>query len=249
MINSEAACQVEEPTLEESTLAWPGTRSSDLDDAVPLPNERDFNFLDFGLEDAEPKTTDWVPTMVSFGALQDQSNELDQLGTLTPLVTTAPPLPKPRILPGSQITHRVWPQSPSIPMMPSYTLRSFARSRAAARFSPTATLMTHILTSYPRMMYTPSSLPPFIHPYSMKQSSHNHSSAFESLSTCVSLTQMASSQALGARKLFWKNVRLECERLQCEVRRQSSTLLRKGRGSRCSWRILINGDCCSRCKL
>ena len=77
--------------------------------------------------------------------------------------------------------------------------------------------MTHILTSFPKMMYSPGSLPPYIHPYSLGNNLQNSEEGFESLTTCVTLMQMLSSGALGSRKLFWKNVRLECERLQVEA--------------------------------
>jgi hypothetical protein len=102
-----------------------------------------------------------------------------------------------------------------IPRMPTFYLRSFAQSKSVTgRSSATATLMTRMLTSYPRIMYRPGSLPPFIHPHSLGHNTHNPN---ESLTTCVTLTQMVSSGATGSRKLFWKNVRLECERLQVEV--------------------------------
>lgn len=106
----------------------------------------------------------------------------------------------------------------SIPRMPTYHLRSFAQSKSiTGRTSPSATLMTHMLTSFPRAMYSPGSLPPFIHPYSLGNNAHNPNEGFESLTTCVTLMQMVSGAAPGSRKLFWKNVRLECERLQVEV--------------------------------
>jgi hypothetical protein len=105
-----------------------------------------------------------------------------------------------------------------IPRMPDYHLRSFGQSQSiTTRTSPSATLMTHILTSFPKMMYSPGSLPPFIHPYSLGNNSHNSEEGFESLVTCATLMQMLSSGAPGTRRLFWKNVRLECERLQIEV--------------------------------
>lgn len=105
-----------------------------------------------------------------------------------------------------------------IPRMPDCHLRSFGQSKSVtARTSPSAILMTHILTSFPRTMYSPGSLPPFIHPYSLRNNLQNPEEGFESLTTCVTLMQMVSSGASGSRKLFWKNVRLECERLQVEV--------------------------------
>lgn len=105
-----------------------------------------------------------------------------------------------------------------IPQMPTYHLRSFAQSRSVTgRSSATATLMTRLLASYPRIMHRPGSFPPFIHPHSLGLSTHNLSEGSESLATCVALMQMVSSGATGSRKLLWKNIRMECERLQAEV--------------------------------
>ncbi|KAF2622529.1 hypothetical protein BU25DRAFT_210277 [Macroventuria anomochaeta] len=102
--------------------------------------------------------------------------------------------------------------------MTTYNSRSFTQSKAlTGKSSAIATLMTHILASYPLMMYTPNSSPPFIRPYSLSQHPHTQSHGFESLTTCASLMQMLSSRAPGGRKLFWKNVGLECERLQVEL--------------------------------
>lgn len=39
----------------------------------------------------------------------------------------------------------------------------------------------------------------------------------ESLINCISLVHMINSGVQGNRKLFWKNVRLECERMYAEV--------------------------------
>lgn len=106
----------------------------------------------------------------------------------------------------------------TIPRMPTFHLRSFAQSRSMmGRTSPSARLMSHMLTSLPKTMYSAGSLPPFIHPYSLGSNPHNPGGAFESLTTCVMLMQMISSGTIGSRKLFWKIVRIECERFKVEV--------------------------------
>ncbi|CAO2658162.1 Nn.00g074220.m01.CDS01 [Neocucurbitaria sp. VM-36] len=107
--------------------------------------------------------------------------------------------------------------TPSIPTMPNYQLRSFAQNPAIkGGTQTTAMLMARILTSYPMMMRSEDSLPPFIHPFSLSDVSEPESKSVESLTTCMSLMQMISTNAQGSRKLLWKNVRLECERLQGE---------------------------------
>ena len=106
----------------------------------------------------------------------------------------------------------------TIPRMPTFHLRSFAQSKSMiGRTSPSARLMSHMLTSLPKTMYSAGSLPPFIHPYSLGSNPHKPVDGFESLTTCVMLMQMISSGTTGSRKLFWKIVRVECERLQVEV--------------------------------
>lgn len=134
-----------------------------------------------------------------------------------------------------------------IPRMPDYHLRSFGQSKSVtARTLPSATLMTHILTYFPRMMYSTGSLPPFIHPYSLGTNVHNPREGFESLTTCVNLMQMISSGAPGSCKLFWKNVRFECERFQAEVPyppilSHDSTYSRR-------FQLSIDGTCSQRCR-
>lgn len=65
------------------------------------------------------------------------------------------------------------------------------------------------------MMLRHGTLPPFIHPRLI--SSHAENTRMEPLTNCVSLMHMIGSRIQGSRKLFWKNVRLECERLCAEV--------------------------------
>ncbi|KAH7066852.1 hypothetical protein BKA63DRAFT_571251 [Paraphoma chrysanthemicola] len=102
----------------------------------------------------------------------------------------------------------------SVATMPSYELRSFAeKSKMAGGGQITAKLMVQILTSYPGMLRDPNSPPPFIHHSSMKSLPGCETRATESLSTCTSLMQLLGSGTPGSRRLVWKNIRLECERL------------------------------------
>jgi hypothetical protein len=104
--------------------------------------------------------------------------------------------------------------SASIPKMPTYALRSFTqRSAIKGSATTTAMLMVRILTSYPMMLQDSKSLPPFIHPSFL---TGDEDKSMESLTTCASLMRMLGS-AHGSKSLLWKNVRLECERLQVQV--------------------------------
>jgi hypothetical protein len=154
-----------------------------------------FGLPDWGLPHSDfSLMNEWGP----FVPLLPQSGQRDGRMDLTPMVIQA--------------------EGQTIPRMPNYHLRSFTQSRSiTGRVPSSAKLMTQMLTSFPRTMYNPGSLPPFIHPYSLGTNSHNPDKGFESLTTCMTLMQMVSSGAPSNRKLFWKNVRLECERLQVEV--------------------------------
>ncbi|KFY91853.1 hypothetical protein V498_05290, partial [Pseudogymnoascus sp. VKM F-4517 (FW-2822)] len=57
------------------------------------------------------------------------------------------------------------------------------------------------------------SLPPFIHPRLISSEAENNH--MEPLTNCICLVHMISSGIRGSRKLFWKNVQMECERM-CE---------------------------------
>jgi hypothetical protein len=98
--------------------------------------------------------------------------------------------------------------STSIPSMPSYSLRSFTKRTSTT--STTTTLILRILTSYPTMLADLTAPPPFIPPSFLTGTDD-----MESLSTCASLMHLLSSPR--NQSLLWKNVRLECERLQVQV--------------------------------
>jgi len=106
----------------------------------------------------------------------------------------------------------------SIPPVPTITERSLVLKPKAQKGGPhrVAALILHMLKSYPQMMLNDISLPPFIHPH--LTSPEFGSKDMETLTNCITLMQMISPKVQGSRKLFWKNVRLECERVCAEVR-------------------------------
>jgi hypothetical protein len=73
-------------------------------------------------------------------------------------------------------------------------------------------LILHTLKSYPRMLRS-GDIPPFIH--SSFVSVDDQNSDFEPLTNCIGLIHMISAKS--TRKLFWQNVRNECERFQANV--------------------------------
>ena len=104
-----------------------------------------------------------------------------------------------------------------IPTPPTYTGRSLIqRPKMKTGAQRIANLAFHTLRSYPLMMRRHNTLPPFLHPRLISCDVENND--IEPLTNCISLVHMISSGVPGSRKLFWKNVRLECERLHEEVR-------------------------------
>ena len=104
----------------------------------------------------------------------------------------------------------------SIPRSPTYAYRALVqRPEREAGTQRIANLILHTLKSYPLMMLRHNNLPPFIHPHLI--SSNVANDYMEPLTNCMSLVRMISSGVHGSRKLFWRNVRLECERLNAEV--------------------------------
>lgn len=103
----------------------------------------------------------------------------------------------------------------SIPAQVSSNPRSLIlRPKAKTGGEGIAALISHTLKSYLRMMHH-DTLPPFIHPRTISPDFSRGNT--EPLTNCISLFHMIGTNVKGSRKLFWKNVRLECERLLEDV--------------------------------
>ncbi|OIW22668.1 hypothetical protein CONLIGDRAFT_719727 [Coniochaeta ligniaria NRRL 30616] len=102
----------------------------------------------------------------------------------------------------------------TIPAVPNDNVRLLIqRPKTNAGTLSIASLVFQTLKSYPLMMSRHDTLPPFIHPRVM--SSGIDRNYLEPLNNCASLGHMLGAEVQGGRKLFWKVVRMECERL-CE---------------------------------
>lgn len=111
--------------------------------------------------------------------------------------------------------------SPSILKAPSLNPRSFVqRSEIIKGTQGVTSMIFHTLKSYPRMLARHKSLPPFIHPFLV--SSEAGSKYMEPLHNCFSLMYMLGSGIEGSHKLFWRNVKIECDRLCQEVKNLTS---------------------------
>jgi len=123
-------------------------------------------------------------------------------------------------LPSIEQESQSWPSFPatnmSIPIAPSINIRTLLqRPRLKTAPHKTTMLILHTLRSYPLMMLRTQTLPPFIHPRLL--SSNMEENQLEPLNNCMSLMNMISTRVPGSRKLFWRNVRFECEHLLQEV--------------------------------
>lgn len=105
----------------------------------------------------------------------------------------------------------------SIPPTPTYALQRSLSQRPKMKTGTQriAKLIFHTLKSYPLMLQR-KTLPPFIHPQFISSGVENNH--LEPISNCVSLVRMIGGGVQGSRKLFWRNVRLECEHICEEVR-------------------------------
>lgn len=111
-----------------------------------------------------------------------------------------------------------WP-IPAFPMPNPHLLTK--RPNVNVGVERTAKLLLHTLKSYVLTMRRHHSLPPFIHP-SLVYAEFSR----EPLVNCINLVCMISGEMEGNRKLFWRNVRIECERL-CDGVRDVDFLLGK----------------------
>jgi hypothetical protein len=75
----------------------------------------------------------------------------------------------------------------------------------------TANNMARILYSYPKMLIDLNALPPFLHPKWISACGSEES--LEPLANCISLLGMLGSRTRITASLFWRNVRMECDRI------------------------------------
>ncbi|KAL6717690.1 hypothetical protein ACLMJK_005605 [Lecanora helva] len=186
--------------------------ASHRDDAVvgKAPATLDLDFLGSGSE-----LHAWFDSGVDFADTLDPKNNVDTVQLPSP----KPPSPPFDVTPLTQLTD--WTQqavfSHDIPIPPSITLNVSAltqRPRAHSRLQRVASLILHNLKSYPLMIMRDNALPPFIHESFLSPDIEDKN--MEPLTNCISLLHMISRDSQSNRKLFWKNVRLECERLYQE---------------------------------
>ncbi|KAH6881320.1 hypothetical protein BKA58DRAFT_723 [Alternaria rosae] len=99
----------------------------------------------------------------------------------------------------------------SISPAPSLNVRSMIqRPKTHQGAERAASLVFYTLKSYP-LMLRQNTLPPFIHPSYV--SFTDEGATTEPLENCIALILMMANGVKGSRKFFWRNVRIECERI------------------------------------
>lgn len=173
-----------------------------LDNALGMPDTEIANLEDLDLLDADIDFADFL-----------LSSQMDNDKTV-PVPSTMDSSP----LGLQHLTHSNNQLSLTIPSsLPVYSPRSLVqRPKIKAGTQRIANLMFHTLKSFPQMMLRPDTLPPFIHPAWVSEGVFD-TDHLEPLNNCISLVHMVNSRVRGSRKLFWRNVRMECERLCEEV--------------------------------
>ncbi|VUC31706.1 unnamed protein product [Clonostachys rosea] len=189
-----------------------GSADAIIDGTLVLP---DVDFANLGAEHAEWGHSD-LELVADVGLIADFLNV--QGGNSTYLSPASSSFLNHSTPPTSQSSRPQPDLSPprfSIPASPSASVRSLIqRPKRTAASRRITNLILHTLKSYPLIMLLHKALPPFIHPSML---SSNLESDMEPLSNCISLMHMIGGQAKGTRKLFWKNVAIECHRFAEEA--------------------------------
>lgn len=195
---------------EETTLPLeaPNTSISTFGDALQVTSETT-NLASF-----EGLQFDWNNLDIDLdNFLLPQNNSLDVFPTPR---QKSPYLSSISLPPGSPIPlpRQLMPFS-AIPVSPTNSPRSLVRKMNARPGAPrAANMVLHMMKSYSVMMLQQNNLPPFIHP---QMFSFNDDKDMEPLYNCISLMHMIGRSLPGSRALFWRNVRMECERMKNNV--------------------------------
>lgn len=106
---------------------------------------------------------------------------------------------------------------PSVYLSPPEPQRALAhRPKSGTRAYRIAHVLFQSLKAYPIMMGNHGTWPPIIHPSIIALNVDNED--MEPLNNCMSLLHILSRGTQGSQKLFWTNVRRECESFRATVR-------------------------------
>jgi hypothetical protein len=201
--------------LNETALSSkPNSQALNLEAYGDLFVDESFNTSETNFDDFPD--IDWNDPSIDFTSFYDPKWSAE--------TTLVSPLEQPRTMPAYltplltedslEILTRY--PSPSLTALHLDVPRSIIkRPKANSGLQRTAILMQQTLKSYLGMILRDGSLPPYIHPHILELEFENND--MESLVNCVSLIQMLKTEARGSRKIFWKSVRIECERFYHDV--------------------------------
>ncbi|KAK4442928.1 hypothetical protein QBC34DRAFT_443775 [Podospora aff. communis PSN243] len=191
-------------SVPKAPLARPGPGISPSGTSAATVHDIVVEDFDFGF-DVNASPVDFTLNSLNFPASASDNNLLT-----TPFWNNITALEKPDL-----------PLFPQLPFQPAF-IPSTIEPRSALELGPqkqrTAHMVLNTLKSYPLMLLHEHDLPPFIHPRinSTRPQDGPEDTRKESLNNCISLLHMLHSGVAGSRKLFWRNVRMECERF-CEM--------------------------------
>ncbi|KAJ8122067.1 hypothetical protein ONZ43_g1641 [Nemania bipapillata] len=195
----------------------PGDReANDTTDNVGLLNE-----LDLSVPNFEDTQMEWDGANMAFADLFNSQIIESYLSPVSPPFAPHSRNPAPQTQQTAQQAQQqqqaFFSPQPSLPATPTSAVRALVhRPKMQAGAQRISNLILHTLKSYPLMILHHNTLPPFIHPVTV--ASGFEDPHMEPLTNCLSLTHMLKNGVQGSRKLFWKNVRLECERLSHELK-------------------------------
>ncbi|ORY31402.1 hypothetical protein BCR39DRAFT_526476 [Naematelia encephala] len=181
-----------------------GLDTTGLDGALVLP---DPDFANLGLGSGE-EYFEWINADIGFDFMNTQTTEHHLSPGPSAMIPHSTHLTDQRALEQQNLFSSMY----SLPTAPSLAVQTLIRRpKMQPGEQRIANLILHTLKSYPLMMLRHNTLPPFIHPSLVTPDADNVH--MESLTNCISLVHMISSGTQWSRRLFWKNVRLECEHL------------------------------------
>ncbi|ETS85545.1 hypothetical protein PFICI_03570 [Pestalotiopsis fici W106-1] len=192
--------------IEENNTVGPAAASIDtfgdaLQDANADTNLSGFEGLQFDWDNLDIDLGDnfLIPQADSVAVFQTPRQKSPYLGSISVPLADSIPLLQQLIPPLA------------IPRSPTEAHRSLVRkTNTRPGASRAANMLLHMMKSYSIMILQQNNLPPFIHP---QQFSINQDEDMEPLYNCISLMHMIGRNLPGSRALFWRNVRMECERL------------------------------------
>lgn len=130
---------------------------------------------------------------------------------------SSPSLLKTLLSPGCQNTKTI----PSISSILSshHTISSFTPQKSTIKEGSqgNAVLLMQILTSYPKMMLRKPTFPPFIHPHCSVTAATQTGQLIEPLANCMSMAQLFFNSEGGSRRILWRMIRMELQRLVQDV--------------------------------